>query len=87
MAPRLQHDGNSEWRTGCLSSKYEEYSVTVNDQNNPAGFEPGRAIARLCANPALILKLPLKKTAKGTICALQNLGGKLSRKHRRRVTV
>ena len=28
---------------------------------------------RLCANPALQFKLSLKKTAKGTICPLQNL--------------
>ena len=37
-----------------------------------------RVWARLrhCANPALQLKLSLKKTAKGTICPLQNLGKK-----------
>ena len=34
-----------------------------------------------CANPALQLKLSLKKTAKGTICPPQNLGKKLERKH------
>ena len=39
---------------------------------------------RHCANPALQLKFPLKKTAKGTICPLQNLGKKLERKHTRR---
>ena len=32
----------------------------------------------------LQLKLSLKKTAKGTICPLQNLGKKLERKHTRR---
>ena len=32
--------------------------------------------ARHCANPALQLKLSLKKMAKGTICPLQNLGEK-----------
>ena len=37
-----------------------------------------------CANPALQLKLSLKKTAKGTICPLQNLGKKLERKHTHR---
>ena len=37
-----------------------------------------------CANPTLQLKLSLKKTAKGTICPLQNLGKKLERKHTRR---
>ena len=31
--------------------------------------------------------VPQKKTAKGTICPLQNLGGKLRRKHTRRYTV
>ena len=31
---------------------------------------------RHCGNPALQLKLSLKKTAKGTICPLQNLGKK-----------
>ena len=43
--------------------------------------------ARLChcANPTLQLKLSLKKTAKGIICLLQNLGNKLKRKHTRRV--
>ena len=40
---------------------------------------------RHCANPALQLKLSLKKTVKGTICPLQNLGKKLERKHTRRV--
>ena len=35
-----------------------------------AGFEPDRAFP---PNPALQLKLSLKKTAKGTICPLQNL--------------
>ena len=38
-----------------------------------------------CTNPALQLKLSLKKTVKGTICPLQNLGEKLERKHTRRV--
>ena len=38
-----------------------------------------------CTNPALQLKLSLKKTVKGTICPLQNLGKKLERKHTRRV--
>ena len=37
-----------------------------------------------CANPALQLKLSLKKTDKGTICPLQNLGKKLERKHTHR---
>ena len=40
---------------------------------------------RHCANPALQLKLSLKKTVKGTICPLQNLGKKLERKHTQRV--
>ena len=40
-----------------------------------------------CVNPALQLKLSLKKAAKGTICPLQNLGKKLKRKHTRRVLV
>ena len=40
---------------------------------------------RHCANPALQLKLSLKKMVKGTICPLQNLGKKLERKHTRRV--
>ena len=40
---------------------------------------------RHCANPALQLKLSLKKTVKGTIWPLQNLGKKLERKHTRRV--
>ena len=46
-----------------------------------------RVWARLhhCANPALQLKLSLKKTVKGTICPLQNLGKKLERKHTQRV--
>ena len=39
---------------------------------------------RHCANPALQLELSLSKTAKGTICPLQNLGKKLERKHTRR---
>ena len=33
---------------------------------------------RHCANPALQLKLSLKKMVKGTICPLQNLGKKLA---------
>ena len=37
-----------------------------------------------CANPALQLKLSLKKTPKGTICPPQNLGKKLERKQTRR---
>ena len=45
------------------------------------------ASPRHCTNPALILKLSLKKTAKGTISPFQNLGGKLRRKHTRRDTV
>ena len=40
---------------------------------------------RHSANPALQLKLSLKKTVKETICPLQNLGKKLERKHTRRV--
>ena len=36
---------------------------------------------RHCTNPTLQLKLSLKKTAKATICPLQNLGKKLERKH------
>ena len=47
-----------------------------------AGFEPG---PRHCANPTLQLKLSLKKTVKGTICPLQNLGKKIERKQTRRV--
>ena len=45
-----------------------------------------RVWARLChcANPALQLKLSLKKTARGTVCPLQNLG-KLERKLTQRV--
>ena len=39
---------------------------------------------RHCTNPTLQLKLSLKKTAKGTICSLHNLGKKLERKHTRR---
>ena len=39
---------------------------------------------RHCTNPTLQLKLSLKKTAKATICPLQNLGKKLERKHTRR---
>ena len=39
---------------------------------------------RHCTNPALQLELSLSKTAKGTICPLQNLGKKLERKHTRR---
>ena len=49
-------------------------------------YENTRVWARLrhCANPALQLKLSLKKTAKGTICPLQNLGKKMERKHAQR---
>ena len=46
----------------------------------------GRVWARPChcANATLQLELSLYKTAKGTICPLQNLGKKLERKHTRR---
>ena len=46
-----------------------------------AGFEPGHAIAPI---PHCNWNCPLKKTAKATICPLQNLGKKLERKHTRR---
>ena len=42
-----------------------------------------RTRLRHCANPALQLKLSLKKMVKGTICPLQNLGKNLERKHTR----
>ena len=58
----------------CACHKLQTIRKTLNISNHHVLWVWARPCH--CANPALQLKLSLKKTAKGTICPLQNLGGK-----------
>ena len=81
----------------CIRSNFSSIAVRENMRTAEIGpdlrflqimcltnFTRVWARPRHCANPALQLELSLSKTAKGTICPLQNLGKKLKRKHTRR---